>query len=181
MKMGQRPDSSIKFYLKQFALLSITAALIYFFTIPFLETVQTAIKYPQMVAMVNHNEEDIQSIKKEIDVAGSIEFMRAKGQTDSEAQRTLVKQLEELRLQVEMKELENKNLRDQMALVQSMLQLINSRSIPASTSPQSMDFLHKMAELSAKILGCIGSVVSGYMFVVSWWRTRKKSPDSTTA
>lgn len=178
METGKRRDSSINYYIKQFALLFITVALTFYFTIPLLETVKTAIKYPHLSAMVNHNEAEIESIKKEIDVAGSIEFMGAQGQTDNEAQQNLLRQVEELRRQIETKELENKSLRDQMALVQGMLQLVNSRSIPAAAQPQSMDFLHKFAELSAKIFGCIGSLVSGYMFVLAWWRMRKKPSES---
>lgn len=179
MKKTQRSGSSFKFYVMQVALFVITIALTFFFTIPLIETVRTAMKYPQFSAKVRDNEADIQSMKKEVDMTGAIQFMGAHGKKDSEAEVDLVKQVEDLRRQIEVKELENKHLKDEMALVQTMLQMINTKPTPAA-SP-AIDFWHRLAEISAKILGCIGSLVSGFMFVLAWWRTRKKPQESATA
>ena len=131
-----------------------------------------------LTAKVEMASKQNEGIQNEVDVVRSKMLM---GAGDEEAQEKLKKQVEELQRQMASKELENKHLQDEMAMVQTMLQLVNAKSAPATpAAPPTVDYTQKLAELGTKIFGCIGSMFSGGMFLVSWWRSRRKPPETAT-
>ncbi|MGO8881813.1 MAG: hypothetical protein ACLQMS_20205 [Desulfomonilaceae bacterium] len=177
MKSDQLHGSYRRFFVRQSVLLVITVVLMVLFTIPLLKIVKSAMNPGELTAKVEMANKQTEGIQNEVDVVRSRMLM---GAGDEEAQEKLKKQVEELQRQMESKEIENKHLQDQMALVQTMLQLVNAKSAPAATTPvvpPTVDFSQKLAELATKIFGCIGSLFSGGMFLVSWWRTRRKPPE----
>ena len=93
------------------------------------------------------------------------------GAGDDEAHEKLEKEVEELKRQVAAKELENKNLQQQMALVHTMLEVVKAK--PAAAPVPVVDTSSQFFDLLTKLIGCIGSLFTGGMFVVSWWRNRR--------
>jgi len=179
MNSDERHGGSGRFFVKQAALLVITMVLVVLFTIPLLKTVDSAINPGELDANVDKTEKEKAGIQNEIDVARSKMLM---GAGDEEAQEKLKKQSDEHQRQMALKDLEIKYLRDRQAdrdLVQTVLQLANAKSAPAPRP--GVDFWQKLAELSTKVFGCIGSLFSGGMFVLSWWRTRRKPPESAAS
>ncbi|MEI7449777.1 MAG: hypothetical protein WCJ75_09140 [Desulfomonile sp.] len=167
MRSDQQHGGSGRFLVKQLILLLITVSLMVLFTIPLLKTFNSAMNPGELVAKVDKANMETAGIQNEVDAARSMMLM---GAGDEEAQEKLKKQVEELQRQMALKELQNKNLQDQMALVQTVLQLVNSKS--AAAPPPEVEFWHKLADLATKVLGCIASLFSGSMFFLAWWRKR---------
>lgn len=176
MRLDQQHGGSGRFFVKQLILLAITIVLVVLFTIPLLKTVNSAMNPGELAANVDKANMKTAGIKNEMDVARSKMLM---GAGDEEAQEKLKKQVEELQRQMALKELDNKHLQDQMALVQTMLQLVNAKSAPVA--PPGVDSWHKLAELTTKVFGGIGSLFSGGMFALSWWRARRKPPEASAS
>jgi hypothetical protein len=176
MRSDQQHGGSGRLFIKQLILLVITIVLLVLFTIPLLKIVYSATNPGELAAKVDKANMETAGIQNEMNVARSNMLM---GAGDEEAQEKLKKQVEELHRQMALKEVENKHLQDQMALVQTMLQLVNAKSAPVATS--GIDSWHKLAELSTKVFGSIGSLFSGGMFVLSWWRTRRKPPEAAAS
>jgi len=172
MKSDEQHGGYRRFFVKQTILLIITVVLMVLFTIPLLKIVKSAMNPGALTANVEIANKETESIQNEVDVVRSKRLM---GAGDEEAQEKLKKQVEELQRQMASKELENKHLQDEMAMVQTVMQLVTAKSVPAApAAPPTVDYSQKLAELATKIFGCIGSLFSGGMFLVSWWRTRKK-------
>lgn len=171
MMSDQRQDGSRKFFVKQTILLLITVVLAILFTIPLLKAIKSAVNPGELVSEVRQAELEQTGMQNAVDVARSKMLM---GAGDEEAQEKLKKQVEELQRQLELKELENKGLQEQKALVQTMLQLVNAKSAPPV--PTWVDFWQKLADLAIKVFGSLGSLFSGGIFVLSWWRTKRKPP-----
>jgi histidinol dehydrogenase len=98
------------------------------------------------------------------------------GAGDEKAQEKLKKEVEELKRKVAATELEKKQLQDQM-LILTMQQMMKAKS--SDTAPPPVEFWTKVVELMIKVIGAIGSVFSGLMFVVSWLRKRGGLPGGT--
>ena len=178
MKSDQQHGGYRRFFIKQTILLVITVVLMVLFTIPLLKIVKSAMNPGELTAKVEMANKETEGIQNEVDVVRSKMLM---GAGDEEAQEKLKKQVEELQRQMASKELENKHLQDEMAMVQTMMQLVNAKSASAAPAvPPTVDFTQKLAELGTKIFGCIGSMFSGGMFLVSWWRSRRKPPETAT-
>jgi len=175
MKSDQQHGGYTRFFVKQTILLVITVVLMVLFTIPLLKIVKSAMNPGALTAKVETANKETEGIQNEVDVVRSKMLM---GAGDEEAQEKLKKQVEELQRQMELKEVENKHLQDEMAMVQTVMQLVTAKSVPAApAAPPTVDYSQKLAELATKIFGCIGSMFSGGMFLVSWWRSRKKPPE----
>jgi hypothetical protein len=172
MRTIQLYGSSAKFWAMQLTLLVITVALTVLFTVPLVKTVGSSMHYCELSAKFNDTNKEIETLQNQIDEASSIKLMSPQVAGDTEASEKLMKQVEEFRRQMELKELENKQLRDEMALVQTMLRILNAKTV--SADPPTMDFWHKLADISTKVLGFIGSLFSGGMFALAWWRARRK-------
>jgi hypothetical protein len=192
MKTASKTGGSGRFFVKQSILLVITVVLMVLFTIPLLKIVKSAMNPEALTAKVEMANEQTEGIQNQMDVVRSKMLM---GAGDEEAQEKLKKQVEELQRQMELKEVENKHLQNQMALVQTMMQLVSVKaapatptapSAPATTAPPTpkpwgVDDAQKLVELTTKFLGCIGSMFSGGLFFVSWLRGRKKPPEAAAS
>lgn len=116
------------------------------------------------------------ALQKKLNAMRSMVFM---GAGDDEAQESLKKEIEELKRQIAIKEMEYKRLQDEVTLVRTVLQLVSAKSTPPP-SPV-VDSTHKVAELLAKLIGCVGSLFTGTMFVVSWWKKRREAAQNATS
>lgn len=172
----RQKDGRMRFFVKQAILLAITVILLVFFTIPLARDVKRALNARQLQADLNQGTSELTTLQKKLNAARSMVLMAA---GDDDAQDRLQKEIEELKRQLSLKEVENKHLQNEIALVQSMLQLVGSKSSTAS-SPV-VDTGHKLAEFLAKILGCIGSLFSGVIFVFSWWKKRREPAPVATS
>jgi hypothetical protein len=173
MKPDQQHGGYRRFFVKQTILLVITVILMVLFTIPLLKIVKSAMNPGALTAKVEMANKETEGIQNEVDVVRSKMLM---GAGDEEAQEELKRQVEELQRQMAFKELEYKLLQNQYAMVNTLQQIVNSKP-----PPPVVDFWQKLAELATKIFGCIGSMFSGGMFLVSWWRGRRKPPESATS
>lgn len=117
-----------------------------------MKAVRWALNPGELKTNVDRANAEVASVQTKLDVTRSRMLM---GAGDDEAQEKLKKEVETLKQQMAIKELENKHLQDQMALVQTMLQMVKPASAPL------VDFTHKMAELLTKVFGFIGSLFSG--------------------
>jgi hypothetical protein len=168
--MSKQQTSGIgRFFVKQAILLVITIALMVFFTIPLMKAVKAALRPGELETNVNRSQQEVSSLETRLDVVRSKMLM---GADDDEAQEKLRKEVEELKRQVAAKEQENKNLQEQMALVRTMLEVV--KATPAATPIPVVASSHTFFDLLTKIFGCIGSVFTGGMFLVSWWRNRRE-------
>jgi hypothetical protein len=171
MSSKQLTRGTGRFFVKQFMLLAITLALMVFFTIPLMKAVKAALSPGELETNVNRSRQEVAGLETRLEVVQSEMLM---GAGDDEAQEKLRKEVEELKRQVEAKERENKNLQDQMALVRTMLEVLKAK--PAAAAVPVVETGHKFFDLLTKIFGCIGSVFTGVMFLVSWWRNRREPP-----
>ena len=119
-----------RFFLKQAVLLVITIALVVFFTIPLVRAVKGAFNPVELQANAKQAKQEVQGLQNKLDVTRSKMLM---GSGDEEAQEKLKKQVEELKRQVEFKELENKYLQNQMVLAQTIAELAKLKSAQAPT------------------------------------------------
>lgn len=164
-----------RFLIKQILLLVMTVALLILFTIPLLQAVKWSMNPGELDARVETTSRETATIQNEVDAASSKMLMGGDGE---ETHEKLKKQIEDLQRKLEVRELENNNLREQKALVDTIMHVMNSRTAVSSPSSSAVDTGQKIAELTTKIIGAIGSVFSGGMFFISWWRNRRKSSDS---
>jgi|GEM_PF-1153613 len=169
MNSDARKTGTRGFAVKQTILLLVTIGLVVFFTVPLLKAVKAAANPGELQADVAKANNEVVGLRTKIDVARSKMLM---GAGDDEAQEKLKKQVEALQRQMALKDLENKHLQDQMALVRTMLQMVKPASAPAAAVP-SVDSTQKIVELLMKVFGCIGSIFSGGLFVVNWWKKRQ--------
>jgi hypothetical protein len=169
MRSDQKQGGSGRFFFKQAILLVITIVLVVLFTIPLLKTVKSAMNPGELTAKLEVSNNETQVIQNSVDVVRSKMLM---GAGDEEAQEKLKKQVEELQRKLELKDAENKNLKYQQEMVQAFLGLVKSK--PATLVASNVDVWQKLVELSTKILGAIGSLFSAVLFILSWWRTRRK-------
>jgi hypothetical protein len=169
MKIDQQKGSS-GFFVKQAILLIITVILLIFFTVPLLKAIKGALNPGELEATVNRVKQEAASLETELETTESGMLMDA---GDDEAQGRLKKEVEELKRQMVLKELNNKHLQDQMALVQTMLEVIKAKSAPAP-APSGSGTVHTTGELLIKIFGCTGSMLSGGLALFSWWRRRRE-------
>ncbi len=176
MTSDQQHGGYRRFFVKQTILLVITVVLMVLFTIPLLKIVKSAMNPGALTARVEMANKQNEGIQNEVDVVRSKMLM---GAGDEEAQEKLKKQVEELQRQMELKEVENKRLQEQVAMVQTVVALMGVKSAPAAIPD--VDYSHKLAELATKIFGCIGSMFSGGMFLLSWWRGRTKPPQTAAS
>jgi hypothetical protein len=119
-----------RFFLKQAVLLVITIALVVFFTIPLVRAVKGALNPAELQANAKQAKQEVDGLQNKLDVTRSKMLM---GAGDEEAQEKLKKQVEELKRQVEFKELENKYLQNQMVLAQTIAELAKLKSAQAPT------------------------------------------------
>ena len=171
MSSKQLTGGTGRFFVKQFILLAITLVLMVFFTIPLMKAVKAALSPGELETNVNRSQQEVAGLETRLDVIQSEMLM---GAGDDEAQEKLRKEVEELKRQVEAKERENRNLQDQMALVRTMLEVLKAQ--PTAAAVPVVDTGHKFFDLLTKIFGCIGSVFTGAVFLVSWWRNRREPP-----
>lgn len=158
-----------KFFLKQTVLLVITIVLVVFFTIPLLSAVKAALNPSELETNVDRSQKEVAGLEARLEVVRSKALM---GHADNEAQEKLKKEVEELKRQVAAKERENKNLQEQMALVRNLLEVV--KTSPAIKPAPVVDTSQTLLDMMTKIFGCIGSLFTGGMFVVSWFRNRRE-------
>jgi hypothetical protein len=173
MKSDQKHSGYRRFFVKQTILLLITVILMVLFTFPLLRIVKSAMNPEALTVKVEMANNQAEGIQNEVDAVRSKMLM---GAGDEEAQEKLKNKVEELQRQMAFKELEYKLLQNQYAMVNTLQQIVNSKP-----PPPVVDFWQKLAELAFKIIGCIGSMFSGGMFLVSWWRARRKPPEYATS
>ncbi len=169
MNSYTRKNGTRRFAIRQAILLLITIVLVVFFTIPLLKAVKAAMNPGQLQANLDEANNEVVGLQTKTDVVRSKMLM---GAGDDEAQEKLRKEVEELKRQLAAKEQENKNLQEQMALVRTMLEVVKAK--PAATPVPVVATSHTFFDLLTKIFGCIGSVFTGGMFLVSWWRNRRE-------
>jgi|WetSurMetagenome_2_1015567.scaffolds.fasta_scaffold274054_2 hypothetical protein len=173
MKVDQQ-NSRGRFFVKQAILLIITVILLIFFTVPLLKAIKGALNPGELEATVNRGKQEAASLETKLETTESRMLM---GAGDDEAQGNLKKEVEELKRQIALKELDNKHLQEQMALVQTMLEVMKAKSAPAP-APSGPGTVHPMAEILTKIFGCIGSMLTGGMALFAWWRRRREVPQN---
>jgi hypothetical protein len=165
----QQTGGNGRFFVKQAILLVITIALMVFFTVPLMKAVKAVLSPGDLATNVNRSQQEVAGLETRLDVVRSKMLM---GAGDDEAQEKLRKEVEELKRQVAAKEQETKNLQGQMALVRSMLEVVKATPAPAPVPAVATS--HTFFDLLTKIFGCIGSVFTGGMFLVSCWRSRRE-------
>jgi DNA repair exonuclease SbcCD ATPase subunit len=170
MRSDVQQSRTGRFFVKQAILLVVTIILAAFFAVPLLEAVKAAVNPGELQANADRANKEVAGLQTKLETANARILM---GAGDDEAQEKLKKELQELKQQLATKELENKYLQDQRALVQTMLEVVKAKPA-ASTSVPPVDFWQKIAELLTKVIGCVGSVVTGVMFVGSWWKRRRE-------
>jgi hypothetical protein len=158
-----------RFFVKQAILLAITIVLMAFFTIPLMKAFKAALSPGELETNVNRFQNEAAGLQTRLDVVRSKMLM---GAGDDGAQEELRKEVEDLKRQVAAKNQENKNLQEQMALVRTMLDLV--KASPAATPMPVVATSHTFFDLLTKIFGCIGSLFTGTMFLVSWRRNRRE-------
>ncbi|MGO9568606.1 MAG: hypothetical protein ACLP5H_13790 [Desulfomonilaceae bacterium] len=168
MSSEQQKGAIRGYFVKQLMLLVITVILAAFFTIPLVKAVKMALDPAELEQNLNRATQEVAGLERKAMVAQSRITM---GVGDDQAREKLEKEVEELKRQVTVKELENKNLQDQMALVRTMLEVVKANP-PAARVPV-VDTGHQFFDLLTKLFGCIGSLFTGGMFVLSWWRNRR--------
>jgi hypothetical protein len=167
-----------RFFVKQAVLLVITIILVAFFTVPLVKIVKAALNPGELKANLDRANQTLAGVETELDVTRSKMAVRSKAMIapGDEIQEQLKKEMEELKRQKVLQDLEIKHLQDQLALTQTVLQVLKPAS-PAAPPP-GVDFWHKMTELATKIMGCVASMFSGGLFILSWWRKRGQSPQA---
>ena len=128
MSSRQLNSGTGRFFVKQTILLAITIALMVFFTIPLMKAVKAALSPRELETSVDRSQQEVAGLETRLDVVRSKMLM---GAGDDEAQEKLRKEVEELKRQVVAKEVENKNLQDQMALVRTMLEVLKAKPAAA--------------------------------------------------
>ena len=101
-----------------------------FFTIPLVRAVKGALNPAELQANAKQATQEVEGLQNRLDVTRSKMLM---GAGDEEAQEKMKKQVEELKRQVEFKELENKYLQNQMVLAQTIAELAKLKSAQAPT------------------------------------------------
>ena len=173
MSSKQQTSGTGRFFVKQAVLLMITIALMILFTVPLMKAVKAALTPAELETNVNRSQQEVAGLETRLDVVRSKMLM---GAGDDQAQGKLTKELEELKRQMALKEQENKSLQEQMALVRTMLEVVKAK--PVATPVPVVDASHTFFDLLTKIFGCIGSVFTGGMFLVSWWRNKREPPQA---
>jgi hypothetical protein len=196
-------QSGGRFFFKQAILLVVTIILVAFCTIPLMQAVKWVLNPGELKADVKMANEAVASFRTKLDVANSKMLM---GAGDDEAQEKMKKQVEELKQQVAVKELENKYLQNQIVLAQTLAELakLKSAAAPApvvdtgqeAKKPENVQGFEKLidnimqklekllgtgqkvAELLIKLFGSLGSIFTGAMFVVSWVKKRRQPPQA---
>ena len=149
-------------------LLVITVVLVAFCAVPLVKAVKVALNPAELEQELNSATQEVAGLETKVMMAQSRITM---GAGDDAAHEKLEKEVEELKRQVAAKELENKNLQQQMALVHTMLEVVKAK--PAAAPVPVVDTSSQFFDLLTKLIGCIGSLFTGGMFVVSWWRNRR--------
>ena len=176
--MNSNQKSSGRFYLKQTVLLVITIVLVIFFTVPLLKSIKAALNPGELVAAANQTQRQMASLERKIDVSRAKILMAAGAE---EVQDKLAKEVEALKRQMAATQLENKYLQQQVQLTRTILELVKSKSASEVSPDAHIGFWQKVFDLLTKVIGCIASVCSFGVFLVSWIRNRRQVPPTTTS
>lgn len=173
MGVKQQRGSS-GFFVRQGILLAITIILLIFCAIPLLNVVNGALHPGQLETDLSRGKQEASDLERKLEV---VEAKRLMGAGQDDAHEKLSREVEELKRQLSLRELENKHLQNQMALVQTMLEVLKTKS---DTAPMpTVESGHKFFDLITKVFGCIASLFSGGMFLISWWRKRREPTQNT--
>ncbi|MFA6224242.1 MAG: hypothetical protein WC647_18235 [Desulfomonilaceae bacterium] len=176
--MNSNQKSSGRFYLKQTVLLVVTIVLVILFTIPLLKSIKSALNPGELVAAANQNRRQMASLERKIDVNSSKILMAAGAE---QVQEKLAKEVEALKRQMAAAQLENKYLQQQVQLTSTILELVKSKSASDVSPDAHIGFSQKVFDLLTKVFGCIASVCSCGVFLVSWIRNRRQVPPTKTS
>ncbi|MBI4964146.1 MAG: hypothetical protein HY913_12775 [Desulfomonile tiedjei] len=182
MNSEQTHTSERRHLLRQAALLVVAALLGVYFTIPLLTAVKAALNPEQFLSAVTEAQREQAGLRDKLDRTEAKALM---GGGDSGAEEKLKREIENLKRQLAVTEEKNKGLNDQLALVNTMLDVLKTKpGAPAKEGNDQdgmMSATNRIADLLAKILGCIGSFYAGTMFIMGWLRKRTNaSPESTS-
>jgi hypothetical protein len=130
LAMGSERDKprSRRFVIRQVVLLVVTIALVIFCTIPLLKAFRGALNPAELDASLTRGQQELEGLQNKLDVTRSRMLM---GAGDDESRENLKKQVEDLKRQLEMKELENKHLQNEVAMAQLLAEVVKSKSTQA--------------------------------------------------
>lgn len=168
MRSNHLECGTSRFFVTQAILLVATITLLVFFTIPLIKTVKTALIPGELEAKINQTQHEMRVLQTRLDAVQSEMMM---GEDDDQVLEKLRQKMEALRKQIAAKELEDRNLREEVASVQTMLEVLKIKSQPTPVS--ALDVCYKLSGLLFYILGSIGSVFAGGVLVISWWKTKR--------
>ena len=131
MRTEARPTRDRKFVIVQAVLLLITVTLVVVCTIPFFQLIKDSIDRKNLASSLNQSDLKVASLEKNIMQLNAGMLM---GGSDSSLDDEARKQLEELQRKLASVEVENQQMKQQMAMVSALLSLVNAH--PAQTSPQ---------------------------------------------
>jgi len=140
-----------------------TVLLLVFFTIPLINIIKFALN-PRELEVKIQNENTI--LQTRLDAVESKVMM---GGNDKQVLKKLKKEVGALKQEMASKEIEYRNLKEQVACTERVLEVLKINSEAGKTSK--LETCYKFSGLVFYILGSIGSVVAGAMFVLSWWRS----------
>lgn len=165
-----------RFFLRQALLLVLTIVLFVYCAVPLFHVVKLVINPSGFKVRLEVANREAQAIQNDMDVASSRILM---GGGDEQVQEELKLKVAQLERKLELKELENKGFKDQQETLNRMLQIMEGKSLAVGSA--SVTFWHALADLLVKLIGAIGSFFSGGMFLMSWWRTRRRSRGTVEA
>jgi hypothetical protein len=165
ISMRSDQHKSGKFFLKQAILLAITVILLIFCTIPLLKAVKAALNLGELQQKLNLSKQEVVVLQKKL---GIVEDKMMMGSGNEETQEKLKKDRDELKQQIAMRDLEIKFWQNQAISGQTIR---NPKLASAS----------EVLDLVTKIFGCIGSIFSGGMVLLSWWRKRRDATQPATS
>lgn len=128
--MGSQQDKpgAKRFVIRQAVLLVVTIALVIFCTIPLLKAFTGALNPKQLDASLIESQQELVGLQNKLDLTRARVLM---GAGDDDTQESLKKQVEDLKRQLEMKELENKHLQNEVAMARVLADMVKSKSTQA--------------------------------------------------
>jgi hypothetical protein len=169
--------------IRQLALLVVTALLGAYCTIPLLAAVKAAGKPQQLVSALTEAQREQAGLRDKLDKTQAKVLM---GGGASEGEEKLKREIEDLKHHLAVAQEKNKGLQDQLTLVSTMLDVLKTKPGAQLKEGNEQDGMmsstNRIADLLTKILGCIGSLYAGTMFVMGWFKKRtNESPATATS
>lgn len=124
------PTKDRKFLIVQVGLILTTVILVVLCTIPFFHLLKDTIDRQEIAMSLNRSDMEVASLEEKVAKLNAFRFM---GRSDSISDEEIRKQLEELQRKLTTAEVENQQLKQQMAMVSTLLSLVKAQPVQLSS------------------------------------------------